>query len=66
MDKKLEIPSKKYSSESIVISSRLPYDLVSKLDDVASKTGRTRNEIIQLCIDFALENLVITNGKEEK
>ena len=35
--------------------------LIDKLDDIARKTGRSRNELIQMCIDFALENLEIVD-----
>lgn len=59
MDKKLEIQSKKYRGETTVISSRVPVDLVEKIDSVAKKCGRTRNEIIQMCLEFAVENIEI-------
>ena len=60
MEKKLEIKSKKYRGETPVISSRVPVDLVEKLDSIAKDSGRTRNEIIQLCLEFAAENIEIT------
>ena len=58
-NKKLVIPSKKYRGDSMVVSTRLPNELVSSLDEIAQKTGRTRNEIIQMCLEFAVENLEI-------
>ena len=57
--KKLVIESKKFRGESMVVSVRLPIELVERLDKVAEKTGRTRNEIIQTCLEFAVENLEI-------
>ena len=30
-----------------------------ELDKIAEQTGRTRNEIIQMCLEFAVENLEI-------
>ena len=60
MEKKLEIKSKKYRGETTVISSRVPVDLVEKLDEIAKDSGRTRNEIIQLCLEFAAENIEIS------
>lgn len=57
--KRLIIPSKKYRGDSSVVSVRLPNDLVRSLDEIADKTGRTRNEIIQLCLEFSVENLDI-------
>ena len=62
MDKKLEIKSKKYRGETTVISSRVPIDLVEKLDYIAKDSGRTRNEVIQLCLEFAADNIEITEG----
>lgn len=60
MDKKLIITSKKYRGETMVVSSRITYELVEELDKIAEKTGRTRNEIVQLCLEFAVENLEIS------
>lgn len=56
---KLVISSKKYRGDSSVISIRLPDDLVKKLDEIAEVTGRTRNEVIQKCLAFAVDNLEI-------
>lgn len=54
---KLEIPVKKYTGESAVISMRLPRDMVQEVDRVAAATGRTRNEVLTLCLEFALKHL---------
>ena len=64
MDKKLKVTMKKYTGETSVVSLRMPNELISKLDDVCAKTGRTRNELIIKSIDFALENIEI-EGKED-
>lgn len=64
MEKKLEIEFKKYRGESTVVSSRLPLEVVKKIDDIAEKTGRNRNEIILMCLEFALENIVVKERKE--
>ncbi len=58
-EKRLVIHPQKYTSESKVISMRLPMDMLVELDRVAKDTGRTRNEIMQLCLEFALENMII-------
>ena len=60
MEKKLEIKSKKYRGETTVISSRVSVDLVERLDAIAKESGRTRNEVIQLCLEFAADNIEIT------
>ena len=59
VDKKLVITSKKFQGESVVVSTRLTGDLVKKLDEIAKTTGRTRNEIIQTCLEFAVSNLKV-------
>jgi hypothetical protein len=59
--KKLTIPSKKYKGESSVISARIPIELTKRIDAVAEQTGRTRNEIIMMCLDFALDNIVVSD-----
>ena len=43
----------------MVVSLRIASDLVERIDRIASETGRTRNEIMQTCIEFAVENLEI-------
>ena len=58
-NEKLVISSKKYRGDSTVISIRLPDELVKKLDTIADETGRTRNEVIQKCLGFAVDNLEI-------
>lgn len=58
-EKKLVVSAKKYKGETSVVSLRLPIDLVQDIDRVAEQTSRTRNEIIALSLEFALENLEI-------
>ena len=58
-EKKLVISSKKFRGDSAVVSVRLPNDLIVRLDSIAEETGRTRNEIIQTCLEFAVDNLEI-------
>lgn len=63
MEKKLTIEQKKYKGETSVVSARLPIELTKEIDKVATNTGRTRNEILVLCLEFALENLEIKGEK---
>lgn len=58
-EKKLIIRSRKYNGETSVTSIRLPKDLLVAIDEVAVKTGRTRNEILLMSIEFALDNMQI-------
>lgn len=46
----------------MVVSTRLTNELVHELDKIAEHTGRTRNEIIQTCLEFAVENLEIEDN----
>ncbi len=55
-EKKLVIEQKKYTGETAVVSARLPNDMIRDIDRIAKKTGRNRNEIIMLCLEFAIEN----------
>ena len=62
MEKKLTIKQKKYKGETSVVSARLPIELVKEIDKIANETGRTRNEILVLCLELSLENLEIKNN----
>lgn len=56
---KLIITAKKYVGDSAVVSARLPVDLIKRLDDICDVTGRNKNEVIQMCIEFAVERIEI-------
>lgn len=56
---KLIIEPKKYKEESVVVSVRIPRDMLKDIDSVANEAGRTRNEIITLFLDYALKNTEI-------
>lgn len=60
---KLVIKKKKYSGETQVVSARLAKDMIQDIDRVAAETGYNRNEVIALCMEFALKNLVTDDGK---
>ena len=62
-DNKLIISSKKFRGDSSVVSVRLPNDMIEKLDTIAQQTGRTRNEIIQKCLAYSIENLEVADNK---
>lgn len=60
MEKKFVVhPRKPAFGKTTVVSARLPNVMIEQLDKVAQETGRTRNELIQMCIDYALDNLEI-------
>lgn len=56
---KFEVTSKNYKGYSSVISLRLSNDLISKFDEIANETGRTRNEILSMALEYALSNVEI-------
>lgn len=65
MEKKFIVnPKKSPYGKTTVVSARLPDRLVRQLDKVAQATGRTRNELLVMCVEFALENLEI--GEQEE
>ena len=47
-----------------VFSIRIKEDLVHKLDDVSAKTGRSRNEIIGLFLEYAAERYSIEENQQ--
>lgn len=61
----LKITPKKYTGESAVISMRLPKDMLRDLDMAAGASGRTRNELLTLCMEFSLNHMEIIAKKEE-
>ena len=56
---KFEVTSINYKGDSSVISLRLSNDLISKFDEIANETGRTRNEILSMALEYALSNVKI-------
>ena len=58
-DPKLEIIPKKYSGESTVLSMRITKAMLADIDKIAAETGRTRNELMTLGLEFALKHIEI-------
>lgn len=55
----LRIEAKRYREDSVVMSARIPKDMLQDIDFVARESGRTRNEIVTMFLDFALKNTEI-------
>ena len=55
----LRISERKNQGETEVVSARLPSELVKELNFIAKETGRSRNEIIELCLTFAVSRIKI-------
>lgn len=56
---KLHITAKKYTGESMIVTIRMPKDMCQELDCIATDTGRSRNELIGMCLEFALQHMEI-------
>ena len=61
-EKKLVIRPHKFGGETAVISLRLPKEMLAVIDQVATDTGRTRNEILVMSMEFALEHMEINDN----
>ena len=61
-EKKLVIRPHKFGGETSVISMRLPKEMLAVIDQVATDTGRTRNEILVMSMEFALEHMEINDN----
>ena len=63
----LRISPKRYSGETTIVSMRLAKDLLKDIDAVANVTGRTRNEILTMSLEFTLEHMeIVMREREEK
>lgn len=58
-DEMLTIKERKFQGDTEVVSARLPSELVKELNFVAKETGHSRNEIIELCLTFAVNRIKI-------
>lgn len=60
-DNKLVLEGKHLRGEdgSKIISVRMKEELLSRMEEVAEKTGRSRNELFSIFVRYALENCVI-------
>ena len=54
---KLVIEEKRYRGTTAVVSARLPDDMIRAIDQVAKKTGHNRNEIIAICLEYAMDHI---------
>lgn len=58
---KFIVRTRKQYGENTVVSCRMPVEMVEQLDKIGGKTGRTRNELILRCVEFALDKLEIVD-----
>jgi predicted transcriptional regulator len=66
-EKKLVIVPKKFKTDTTtIISARVSVDLMRKIESLAKKTNRNRNEMIQILLDYAVDNAVIKSDEEKE
>ena len=62
----MRISPKRYSGETTILSMRIPKDLLKDIDNVAAVTGRTRNEILTMSLEFAQDHMEIVMTESEE
>ncbi len=58
-DESLTIRERKYKGDTEVLSARLPVELVKELTAIAKASGRSRNDIIEKCLIYAVNRVQI-------
>ena len=61
----LRITPKKYAGETTIVSMRMSKELLKDIDAVAALTGRNRNEILTMSLEFALNHMEIMRKERE-
>ena len=59
------IPQKKYTGETTIASMRIARELLQQIDRAASLTGRTRNEILTMSLEFALSHMEMEDKQQQ-
>jgi len=64
MNTKLMITKRKRGEDGHkILSIRVREDIIKRLDTLADQTGRSRNELIGLLLDFAIENSEVVSER---
>lgn len=59
-------PSKRpLNNDKVVISIRMDISRINEIDKIASKIDISRNELINQCIEYALNNIEFKKPKEK-
>lgn len=62
----LRITQKKYGGETTILSMRITKEMLKDIDAIANVTGRNRNEILTMSLEFALKHMeIVLNEREE-
>ena len=57
---------KKYNGETTIVSMRVQKDLLKDIDKIAALTGRNRNEILTMSLEFAINHMEIVIKEQEE
>ena len=60
------IPRKKYGGDTTVVSMRISRELLNDIDKVADLSGRNRNEILTMSLEFALDHMEVVMKEREE
>ncbi len=52
------------TERSVTITVRIGSDINARLEEVAAKTGRSRNELINMALRFAVDNMELATEPE--
>lgn len=63
-EKKLVLSAKKFKADSTtIISARVPTELIKRIEDLAKRTNRNRNEMVQILLTYAVDNAIVEEDK---
>lgn len=60
MSEKLQIPKLKGEDGHKVLSIRVKDEIIEELDRIAAESNRSRNQIINIMLEFGIKNCEIT------
>ncbi len=67
MDKKLILIPKKFkTNETTIVSARISIDLMKKIDSLAKRANMNRNEIIQILLNYAVDNTFVQDNEDKE
>ena len=60
----LRIEPKQYNGATTIVSLRMAKEMLKDIDDVAAATGRNRNEVMLMSLEFALKHMEIVTEEQ--
>lgn len=65
-EKLILTPKPKGEDEHRTFSIRVPKSTLLRIEDFAAKTGRNRNEVINIFLEYSLKHCVVTDEDSEE